>query len=139
MPLVRISVRRDVPVATRRAISSAIQQAMVETINVPPDDRFHIFSEHDADSLLYDPGFLGIRRDDGFLVIQITLALGRSLAQKRALYRRTADLIAEHGIRQENVLISLLEVAKENWSFGNGKAQYADAPPAHLVAAAAAQ
>jgi len=136
MPLVRISVRRDVPLATRRAISSAIQQAMVETINVPPDDRFHVFSEHDADGLLYDPGYLGIPRDDGFLVIQITLALGRSVVQKKALYRRITDLVAEHGVRQENVFISLLEVAKENWSFGNGKAQYADAPPPHLATAA---
>jgi phenylpyruvate tautomerase PptA (4-oxalocrotonate tautomerase family) len=137
MPLVRISVRRDVPLATRRAIGDAIQQAMVETINVPPDDRFHIFSEHDADGLLYDPGYLGIRRDDGFLTIQITLALGRSVAQKKALYRRIAELVSEHGVRQENVFISLLEVAKENWSFGNGKAQYADAPPPHLATAAA--
>jgi len=137
MPLVRISVRRDVPIATKRAISAAIQQAMVETINVPPDDRFHIFSEHDADSLLYDPGYLGIRRDDGFLAVHITLSFGRSVAQKKALYRRIADLIAEHGIRQENIFIALTEVAKENWSFGNGKAQYADAPPAHLVNPAA--
>jgi phenylpyruvate tautomerase PptA (4-oxalocrotonate tautomerase family) len=137
MPLVRISVRRDVPIATRRTISNAVQHAMVETINVPPNDRFHVFSEHDADALLYDPGYLGIRRDDGFLVIQITMALGRSVAQKKALYRRIADLVAEHGVRQENVFISLLEVAKENWSFGNGKAQYADAPPAHLVTPAA--
>jgi phenylpyruvate tautomerase PptA (4-oxalocrotonate tautomerase family) len=138
MPLVRISLRRDVPAATRRAISDAIQQAMVETINVPPDDRFHVLSEHDGDSLLYDPGYLGIRRDDGFLIIQITLAFGRSEAKKKALYRRIADLVSEHGVRQENIFVSLVEVAKENWSFGNGRAQYADAPPAHLVTTAAA-
>jgi 4-oxalocrotonate tautomerase len=137
MPLVRISLRRDVPLATRRAIGDAIQQAMVETINVPQDDRFQIWTEHDADSLVYDPGYLGIQRDNGFLAIQITLALGRSVAQKKALYARIAELAAAHGVRPENVFISLLEVAKENWSFGNGKAQYADAPPAHLAAAAA--
>jgi 4-oxalocrotonate tautomerase len=137
MPLVRISLRRDVPLATRRAIGDAIQQAMVETINVPQDDRFQIWSEHDADSLVYDPGYLGIQRDNGFLAIQITLAFGRSVAQKKALYARVAGLVAAHGIRPENVFISLLEVAKENWSFGNGKAQYADAPPPHLAAAAA--
>jgi len=137
MPLVRISLRRDVPISTRRAIGDAIQQAMVETINVPPDDRFQIWSEHDADSLVYDAGYLGIDRDKGFLVIQITLALGRSVVQKKALYRRIADLVSAHGVHPENIFISLLEVAKENWSFGNGKAQYADAPPAHLAGAAA--
>ena len=135
MPLVRISVRRDVPIATRRAIGDAIQQAMVETINVPQDDRFQIWSEHDADSLVYDPGYLGVHRDNGFLVIQITMALGRTVVQKKALYRRIADLVSGHGVHPENIFISLLEVAKENWSFGNGKAQYADAPPAHLAAA----
>jgi 4-oxalocrotonate tautomerase len=135
MPLVRISLRRDVPQDIRRGISDAIQQAMVETINVPPDDRFHIFSEHDADSLVYDPGYLGIRRDHGFLVIQITLAHGRSVVQKKALYRRIADLVTELGIRQENIFVSLVEVAKENWSFGQGRAQYADAPPPHLATA----
>src|SRR5262249_30310150 len=110
MPLVRISVRRDVPVATRRAISNAIQQAMVETINVPQADRFHIFSEHDADGLLYDPGYLGIHRDDGFLTIQISLSFGRNLAQKKALYRRIADLVSAQGVRQENIFITLTEV-----------------------------
>lgn len=135
MPLVRISVRRDVKPATRRAIGDAIQQAMVETINVPPADRFQIWSEHDADGLIYDPGFLGIRRDDGFLAVQITLSFGRSVALKKALFGRIAELVSAHGIRPENIFINLVETAKENWSFGNGQAQYADAPPAHLAAA----
>jgi phenylpyruvate tautomerase PptA (4-oxalocrotonate tautomerase family) len=135
MPLVRISVRRDVPSATRRAIGDAIQQAMVETINVPTADRFQIWSEHDGDGLVYDPGYLGIRRDDGFLVVQITLSFGRSVELKKALFRRIADLVSAHGVRQENIFINLVETAKENWSFGNGQAQYADAPPAHLAAA----
>jgi phenylpyruvate tautomerase PptA (4-oxalocrotonate tautomerase family) len=134
MPLVRIALRRDTPAATRRAIGDAIQQAMVETINVPRDDRFHIFSEHDGDTLVYDPGYLGIPRDNGFVAIQITLSTGRSLAQKKALFRRIAELIAAHGVRPENVFINLIETAKENWSFGNGIAQYAEAPPPHLAA-----
>ena len=134
MPLVRIALRRDTPPATRRAIGDAIQQAMVETINVPRDDRFHIFSDHDGDTLVYDPGYLGIKRSDGFVAIQITLSLGRSVAQKKALFARIAELLVGHRVRPENVFINLVETVKENWSFGNGLAQYADAPPPHLAA-----
>ena len=137
MPLVRISHRRNLGAIARQGISDAIQQAMVETINVPPDDRFHVFSRHDADSLIYDRSYLGVLRDDGFLVIQITLTYGRDVAKKKALFRRITDLLAEQGIRPEDVFINLVEVAKENWSFGQGQAQYADAPPAHLAVAAA--
>ncbi len=45
---------------------------------------------------------------------------------KKKFYRALADrLSAELGVRREDVFISLVEVKKENWSFGNGIAQYA--------------
>jgi phenylpyruvate tautomerase PptA (4-oxalocrotonate tautomerase family) len=46
--------------------------------------------------------------------------------QKRAFYRLIADdLHASLGLDRQDVFINLVEVAKENWSFGNGEAQYA--------------
>jgi phenylpyruvate tautomerase PptA (4-oxalocrotonate tautomerase family) len=103
---------------------------MVETINVPPKDRFQIITEHDAAGLIYDPSFLDIPRTDGVLLIQITLNAGRTVELKKALFARMAGLLAENpGVRREDVLVSLVEVPKENWSFGNGIAQYADPPP----------
>lgn len=57
---------------------------------------------------------------------QITLNAGRSVEQKRALYARIVALLAENpGIRPQDVLINLVEVPRENWSFGSGEAQYA--------------
>jgi hypothetical protein len=45
---------------------------------------------------------------------------------KKALYARMAELLAASpGLRREDLLVSLVEVSKENWSFGNGVAQYA--------------
>ncbi len=99
---------------------------MVESINVPPRDRFQVITEHPADGLIYDPSYLGINRTDDVVFIQITLNAGRTLDQKRALYKKIADLLSqEPGVRLEDVVINLVEVTKENWSFGNGIAQYA--------------
>jgi phenylpyruvate tautomerase PptA (4-oxalocrotonate tautomerase family) len=46
MPLVRISLREGKPAAYRRAIGEGIHRAMVETINVPAQDRFQVITEH---------------------------------------------------------------------------------------------
>jgi len=126
MPLVRISLREGKPAAYRRAIADAVHRAMVETIDVPPLDRFQVITEHPSDGLVYDPAYLGIQRTDAVVLVQITLNAGRSLEKKKALYARIADLLAESpGLRREDVFVSLVEVARENWSFGNGVAQYA--------------
>ena len=126
MPLVQISLREGKSDAYRQAIGDSVHRAMVETINVPALDRFQVITEHSPDSLIYDPTYLGIQRTDEVLFVQITLNAGRSTEQKRALYARMAELLSKSpGVRPQDVLISLVEVARENWSFGNGQAQYA--------------
>ncbi len=125
MPLVRVSLREGKPALYRAAIGEAIHRAMVETINVPADDRFQIFTEHSVEELVYDPDYLGVKRSDDLVVIQITLNAGRSLEQKRALYEAIARSLArDPGLRREDVLVGLVEVPKENWSFGNGEMSY---------------
>ena len=126
MPLVRISLRQGKPTEYREKIAAGIHQAMVEAMNVPIQDRFQVITEHPSDGLIYDPTYLGIERLDDIVFIQITLNAGRTVDQKRTFYRRTAQLLEkEPGVRPEDVLINLVEVAKENWSFGNGEAPYA--------------
>jgi len=126
MPLVRISLREGKPAAYRKAVGDAVHQAMVEAINVPPLDRFQVITEHKPDGLIYDAEYLGIRRTDEVVFIQITLNAGRALELKKALYARIVDLLKQNpGVRPEDVFINLTEVPRENWSFGNGVAQYA--------------
>jgi 4-oxalocrotonate tautomerase len=125
MPLVRISLIKGRTAERRRRIGDAVHSALVETIGVPERDRFQLITEHDPNDLVYDREYLGIKRTDGIVVIQITLSSGRTAAQKRALFRRIADNLAEFDIRREDVWINLIEVAKENWSFGLGLASYA--------------
>jgi phenylpyruvate tautomerase PptA (4-oxalocrotonate tautomerase family) len=126
MPLVRIDLREGKTPEYRRKIGDMVYRAMRETINMPEHDRFQVIADHSAEGLVYDPSYLGINRTDDIVFIQITLNAGRTLDQKKALYARIAELLAqEPGIRPEDVLINLVECAKEDWSFGNGIASYA--------------
>ncbi len=125
MPLVRIDLRRGKTPDYRAAVGDVVYDAMVETLGVPVDDRFMVVAEHD-DGLVIHPTYLGIERSDDALMIQITLNVGRTVQQKRAFYAAVARGLHERvQLRQEDVVVSLVEAEKENWSFGNGEAQYA--------------
>jgi 4-oxalocrotonate tautomerase len=125
MPLARVSLRRGKPATYRKAILEGIYQALRETFNVPEDDRFMILTEHDEDDFVYDPDYLGIRRSDDLVYIQLTVSNTRPTAQKQELYRRIVAKLTENpGLRPEDVFINLVETLPENWSFGNGVAQY---------------
>ncbi|CAN5912967.1 tautomerase family protein [soil metagenome] len=125
MPLVRIDLARGKSVAQRQTIGDVIYNAMISTINVPKDDRFQIITEHAPDDLIVDKTYMGIQRTADCVLIQITLSEGRTVEQKQTFYKAIVDGLHERlGMRREDVFINLVEVRKENWSFGNGDAQY---------------
>jgi len=125
MPLVRIDLQEGKSEAYKRALADGVHKALVEGAGAPADDRFQVITEHPAGGIIYDPNYLGIHRDDDIVLVQITLSAGRKLAQKKLLFKRMAEILAEKpGLRPENLMINLVEVAWENWSFGNGEAQY---------------
>jgi 4-oxalocrotonate tautomerase len=126
MPLAHISLRAGKPEAYRQAIFDSLYRAMRETFNVPEDDQFMTIREHGAANFRYGASYLGVARSDDLVLIQITANNTRTLEQKKALFRRVAELLGESpGIRPEDVFVSIVEVAKENWSLGHGLAQYA--------------
>jgi len=125
MPLVRIDLRKGRDAAYRQQIGQVVYEALVG-VGVPKDDRFQVISDYDAESFLFDSDYIGIHRTDDLVIIQITWNEGRNPEQKKALYKAIADgLHSAVGLRREDVFISLVEVKKENWSYGNGVAQYA--------------
>jgi len=125
MPLVRITLARGRPVEDRRAIAESVHQALVATANVPADDRFQVVQEVPGEDLHWDPAYLGIPRTRDIVFIQVFLNLGRTVEVKKALYAAIADRLAERpGIRKEDVLVNLVEVPRENWSFGGGLMSY---------------
>jgi phenylpyruvate tautomerase PptA (4-oxalocrotonate tautomerase family) len=126
MPLVRIDMPKGKSPDNRRTVADVVYDAMISTLNVPQNDRFQIISERDKVDLIIDPTYLDIQRTPEAIIIQITLNEGRSVELKQSFYMAVADGLHERaGMRREDVFISLVEVKKENWSFGNGVAQYA--------------
>jgi 4-oxalocrotonate tautomerase len=127
MPLVRIAVPNSLPAEARRAISKGVHLALRETFGVPEDDLFHIITEHrPGEELVRPSSYLGIAYSNDLVILQLTVSDTRTVEQKKRLYARIAELLAQSpGLRREDVFINLVEVKKENWSFGNGEAQYA--------------
>jgi phenylpyruvate tautomerase PptA (4-oxalocrotonate tautomerase family) len=125
MPLIRIDLRKGKDAAYRQEVGRAVYEALL-SVGVPQKDRFQIIAEHEADNFLFDADYLDIPRSEDLIIIQITWNEGRSLEQKKALYQAiVVGLAASPGVRPEDVLVNLVEVKKENWSFGRGVAQYA--------------
>ena len=126
MPFAHISLRSGKPEAYRQAIFDSVYRALRETVNVPEDDQFMVMTEHEAANFRYGATYLDIARSDDLVFIQITANNTRTLEQKKALFRRIAELLGENpGLRPEDVFVNLVEVLKENWSLGGGLAQYA--------------
>ncbi|WP_419993199.1 tautomerase family protein [Streptomyces boninensis] len=130
MPFVRIDALHADP-ARLDALDRAVHDALVQAIGIPPDDRFQVLTGHDgtASTLRYDDGYFGVHRDDGLVYVSITMRRGRTDEQKQSLYRGIAERCHEYaGTEPRNVFVSLHENAPIDWSFGNGVAQYAEAP-----------
>jgi 4-oxalocrotonate tautomerase len=125
MPLVRITLRQGRSPEQLRGLSAAVHQALVSKANVPPDDLFHVIDEVPATHLFADAAYVGMQRTEGVVFIEITLNAGRTVEVKRALYADIAARLERIGVRPDDVLVSLIEVTKENWSFGRGLATYA--------------
>jgi 4-oxalocrotonate tautomerase len=125
MPLVRIDLLRGKSPEYRKAICDGVYQALRETFNVPDEDRFMAVTEHGSDDLIFSASYMNIARSEGFVMIQLTVSNTRTVEQKKALYARIVELLsANPGIRPQDVFINLVQVTPEDWSFGNGIAQY---------------
>ena len=126
MPLVRVSLRKGKSDDYKRAIGDGVYRAMREAFNIPEEDRFVVVSEHSESEFQFSKTYLDIARSDDLVIIQITANNTRTVEQKQALFAGIADsLFVNPGVRKEDVFINLVDVPKENWSFGNGIAQYA--------------
>jgi 4-oxalocrotonate tautomerase len=126
MPLVRVSLRQGKSDEYKKAIGDGVYRALRETFTVPEEDRFITVSEHSESEFQFSKTYMDIARTDDLVILQITVTNSRTIEQKKTLFARIVELLSQKpGVRKEDVFINLLEVAKENWSFGNGVAQYA--------------
>ena len=126
MPLARIDLVAGKSADYRRTIADVVYEGVVGPLKAPDGDRLQVITEHPDHGLIADPNYLGIQRTKDCIFIQVTMNEGRTVEQKKAFFEHVADGLHQRlGLRREDVFINLVEVRKENWSFGNGIAQYA--------------
>jgi phenylpyruvate tautomerase PptA (4-oxalocrotonate tautomerase family) len=126
MPFARISIPAGKPADYKKTVGDVVYEAMLPTLKAPEGDRFQVITEHSAADLILDPNYLGIARTKDAIIVQLTMNEGRSVEQKKAFFKAVVDGLYDRAkTRREDVFINLVEVKKENWSFGNGIAQYA--------------
>jgi 4-oxalocrotonate tautomerase len=127
MPLARIDLSSTASPQLKQTVSDVVYDAMIAVAKVPAHDKFQVITSHAADELVFPrEGYLGIDYSAGIIFIQVTWNAGRSTEVKKAFYRKIADdLHAKAGVRKQDVVINLVDVSPENWSFGNGEMQYA--------------
>ena len=126
MPFVKVYLRRGKPPEYLRSVGDAIQEALVTTANVPEDDRFQVFHQLEDDAMVAHPTYGGVHRSRDLVIVEITLNAGRTVEIKKNLYAKLAGrLETAVNLKPDDLLISLVEVTKENWSFGGGRATYA--------------
>ena len=125
MPLVRIDLVEGRSQEYRQKVGEIVYQTLLDVLSVPNHDRFQVITEHSKSGLSFDREYLGVHRSDDCIFLQIALNSGRSVELKQRFYKAIADgLHAGVKLRREDVFVNLVEVPKENWSFGNGEAQY---------------
>lgn len=125
MPLIRISMRRGRPASHPSAIVDGVYRALRATFEVPENDLFAVVHQHEAEEFVFDANYFGFERTGGLVIIQITVANTRGVTQKKALYAAIAqNLQREPGLKPDDIFINLVEVKREDWSFGGGVAQY---------------
>ncbi|NPD70039.1 tautomerase family protein (plasmid) [Lichenicola cladoniae] len=123
MPFVRIDLIKGKSVDYRRHIGEIVYAAMVEVLKAPENDRFQVITEYDEANFVFDPSFFGIERSSDLVFVQMALAEGRTLEQKRGFYKQLADeMHAKLGLRREDIFVSLIGTGRDDWSFGNGEA-----------------
>lgn len=127
MPLVRINISKTASAETVKAVGDVVYDVMTKVANVPANDKFQIVTRHSPDELIYPAeGYLGVTYTPNIVFIQVVWNAGRTIEVKKAFYKAIAEGIAKKtGLRIQDIWISLIDVQREDWSFGNGEMQYA--------------
>jgi hypothetical protein len=122
MPLARLSVPADLAPAKIRALADAVHEGLVETCGVPPKDRFQLVSTYAREMMFIDPTYPDVARTPDASIIEILFLQGRTIDQKKNLFRRIADRAVRAGFSGDDVMITLTENGPMDWSLGHGLA-----------------
>jgi phenylpyruvate tautomerase PptA (4-oxalocrotonate tautomerase family) len=122
MPFARIDLAQGKTPEYRATVADVVYGGIVGVLKAPDGDRFIVIGEHAPENFIYDPHFLGMKRSPDFILIQVTSTVGNTKEQKLAFFRQIADeLNSKLGVRPEDVMINMVFVDREDWSFGKGE------------------
>jgi len=89
-----------------------------------PHDRYQIVTQHDPEEMVIEDVGLGLKRTDKFIMISLTSS-PRTREDKENFYKKLVqELHIKTGISPEDIMINITPNTKEDWSFGNGEAQF---------------
>ena len=125
MPLTKLSAPSHLDFSMVKALAEAVQDGLVQTCNVPPNDLFQLITRFESQAMIIDPHFGGVNRSRDACIAEITFLRGRTDDQKRNLFKHIVDRAVAAGFRPDDVMIALTENAHMDWSLGAGEA-YAD-------------
>lgn len=126
MPLTRVSMIKSRSLEAKNEIRDIIGQVIVDHLKVPSDDRFLIIEELEKENFNFHPTCLEIERSDELLIVQIFLNIGRPTEMKKEFYKELSKQLHQSAnVRTEDLFINLIEVTQDNWSYGDGIAQFA--------------
>lgn len=124
MPLVRIDLQAGRSLRQIREIADTVQEVMLDVFAAPPGDRYQVITEHPAGSIIVEDSGIGIERTDGIVLISI-VQQGRTTEQKVAAYAELSRRLHERcGVPPGDLVVSVVENTRADWSFGHGRAQF---------------
>lgn len=119
MAIVRIDYTLDLTVAQRRALAESVNATMQTVLGVPPRENYIVSSQHPNEAILHAPDDCPPERQTKLIFIQATLNQGRTPELKLTFLQALTTAIADcTPFAPTDVFINLVEVARENWSFG---------------------
>ncbi|KAE9993472.1 hypothetical protein Vi05172_g1380 [Venturia inaequalis] len=140
MPLVKIDMIRGARTSEQiKKLADTVQTTLEQHFNAPYRDRYQIITQHEPyemfnpssqltipyNRICLDTG-LDYQRTDQLVFIQI-FQQGRDKDTKQKFYRELAKALeSECDVPGAQLIISCAENGKEDWSFGEGRAQFLD-------------
>ena len=122
MPFARIDLLHGKPADYRATLADIVYRGIIDVLKAPDGDKFIVVSEHSPENLVYDQKFLGFDRSPDFILVQVTSTVGNEPTTKFAFYQFIADqLKARLNVRPDDIMINLVFVKREDWSFGAGQ------------------
>lgn len=123
MPLIQIHLIKGKTARYTKSIADGIHQALITAWKIPKNDRFQIITEHKKSHFHFDKTIWNVQRSDHVIVIYIT-SIKRSQMMKKKLYQELVKVLTKNPkVRKEDIFVTIVQVAREDWSFGNGVAQ----------------